>query len=85
MLDHESAAATSHPKILVAPISPQSAEEMAEAIARLARVVEQPCRPETVRAELSAIVEEATLGQPAPPRDSSGPARRPIGCPVAAS
>ncbi len=65
MLDDE-AVPTAHPKIKVARIAGQDAAEMAEAAERLDRLVTQAKGAETIRAELGALVPEATLGQKQP-------------------
>jgi FlaA1/EpsC-like NDP-sugar epimerase len=62
MLDGE-ASATAHPKIRVAQIAPQDPAQMLESIDRLDRLVMQGKEAETIRAELAALVPEATLGQ----------------------
>ncbi len=74
MLDGDAAGTTPHPKILVAKPRAVSRDEITSALGRLERLIRQVSEPTTIWAELSAIVPEATLGQPPPRTEIPGPA-----------
>jgi FlaA1/EpsC-like NDP-sugar epimerase len=73
MLDDEAADATAHPKIRVARIAAQDHQTIRAALDRLETLARQVTDPATLRAELSALVPEATLGGTSVPPPSTSP------------
>jgi len=73
MLDDEAADATAHPKIRVARIAPQDHDTIRASVDRLEMLARRVSDPATIRAELGALVPEATLGGGAPQVPESTP------------
>jgi len=85
MLDDEAADATAHPKIRVARIAPQDHDSIRASVDRLEALARQVTDAATIRAELSALVPEASLGGGALPPPALRPDVTPDAVPALAN